>query len=470
MTSHQTDALESSAKRQCVTDVQSGTTTPANSDSPPEKTLLDVPKDVLLYKLLLRLPVKDVLAVRRSCRKLRDYCSVPKLWMRLRARDFDHHPTVPLPFDEQYRLCYRVAFLQRQYSSSRLLNRRHFWFGDNVQTNENGLQLFPLLSVAFNVIANMGTGSDLNAIIMMFKDNRKAEDMLRLVMVAKENFKVVRREAVEVIIDHGGDFTEPPVETRLRFSDGLYRAIEAGRADLVTLMLERTGCTLQKHHMELAVSSLGNEAIEVFGTLFDPTDERWLSHAILRPAMLNGDVEICRALITCGAKLCPEDGESSAWSQVIDEDKMNMVLDCGLDLNDDAYEIFVSLIIHCNRYAHDGDEGRRWPIIEKALKCGVDPHRMQLGLVVDSGNSGLVKLLLDNGADVHAGHPLVDAVRRGDTKTVRLLLDHGADVTTANDKGETPLGVAVAWRDYGIEAMLREKLPGASEEGEYIPE
>ena len=47
-----------------------------------------------------------------------------------------------------------------------------------------------------------------------------------------------------------------------------------------------------------------------------------------------------------------------------------------------------------------------------------------------SNNTEVVKLLLDNGADIHAlnDFPLRWASRYGRTDTVKLLLDHGANI------------------------------------------
>ena len=52
-----------------------------------------------------------------------------------------------------------------------------------------------------------------------------------------------------------------------------------------------------------------------------------------------------------------------------------------------------------------------------------------LQLTVLAGNTDLVKLLLEAGADTfNASVALQEAVHKDDMKTVNLLLDHGADV------------------------------------------
>jgi hypothetical protein len=73
--------------------------------------------------------------------------------------------------------------------------------------------------------------------------------------------------------------------------------------------------------------------------------------------------------------------------------------------------------------------------IRESLKYGANPN-----LPVHNGRVEVVRLLLDNGADVNGGTfiigtPLVVAAGEGHTEVVRLLLERGADICFKADGG-----------------------------------
>ena len=75
----------------------------------------------------------------------------------------------------------------------------------------------------------------------------------------------------------------------------------------------------------------------------------------------------------------------------------------------------------------------------------------------------LVPWLLDRGvsADCRMGAgsntPLMSAAADGDTSLVNLLLDFGADIEAINDCNERPLGFACSWRQFNAAQLLLER-------------
>lgn len=103
-------------------------------------------------------------------------------------------------------------------------------------------------------------------------------------------------------------------------------------------------------------------------------------------------------------------------------------------------------------------------------ECIIDDERNPLKeAVYQINNTNMVKLLLDNGADVNAcstcytGNngipPLIEAMYKGDLNynIVKLLLDHGADVNKCiTNTTASPLYLAIQKRHNNIAALLLE--------------
>jgi len=83
-----------------------------------------------------------------------------------------------------------------------------------------------------------------------------------------------------------------------------------------------------------------------------------------------------------------------------------------------------------------------------------------LHLAIDKGNTSVVKVLLELGADVNAATtqdeetPLLLATRKGDLEMVKLILDHKPDVTHRNVSGMTSLHVAYSLGQFDIASAL----------------
>ena len=99
------------------------------------------------------------------------------------------------------------------------------------------------------------------------------------------------------------------------------------------------------------------------------------------------------------------------------------------------------------------------------LKAGVTIEtkrkgRTALGTALRCGWLAAARQLLDQAADVETeieGERLLCcSVRRGDVSATRLLLEKGADARQKNDKGKSPLSIAVAGSRKAIVEMLLE--------------
>lgn len=103
--------------------------------------------------------------------------------------------------------------------------------------------------------------------------------------------------------------------------------------------------------------------------------------------------------------------------------------------------------------------------VKKAAAKGADVNRISRGrfplyLAIRNRSSGMVKLLLELGADINlVNHedfgktPLIYAIEKGDMKIIRILVEKGADVNAKDVDGETALDY-VAKDDFELRKYL----------------
>jgi len=85
-----------------------------------------------------------------------------------------------------------------------------------------------------------------------------------------------------------------------------------------------------------------------------------------------------------------------------------------------------------------------------------------LHLAALQGNLGIVKMLVDKGADINLGDnenspPIVNAALRNHPEIVKYMLDHGASATLKDDNQMTPMHFAAMGGDTQIMQMLLDK-------------
>jgi len=86
------------------------------------------------------------------------------------------------------------------------------------------------------------------------------------------------------------------------------------------------------------------------------------------------------------------------------------------------------------------------------------PDQTLLDWAVNNGNEGMVKVLLEDGADINAANedretPLYQASSEGHVEVIKLLLEKGADIQIANIWGDTPLHQA--WKVEIVKLLLK---------------
>jgi ankyrin repeat protein len=106
-------------------------------------------------------------------------------------------------------------------------------------------------------------------------------------------------------------------------------------------------------------------------------------------------------------------------------------------------------------------------ILKVLIENGANVHTMHNGWaalqrVAYDGHDSMVKLLLEHGADIEVneshGTPLFLASLKGHSAVVELLLDHDANVHTRNGNGETALLVAAKYNYDGAEKVAVARL------------
>lgn len=156
-------------------------------------------------------------------------------------------------------------------------------------------------------------------------------------------------------------------------------------------------------------------------------DDQWLQVALYGAAGIAGDPELTRMLLASGAD--PTDDPEGLHG--------NEVLYHACEFPDPTCAMLVI------------DAGCRQDLVD-----------YDLGRTLNFPNHEMVEMFCMHGARADAGHLHQAVWRRRPPRTVAVLLDAGAPIDAPDERGLTPLQVAVRWGEEAVAALLRER--GAS--------
>ncbi|KAJ7291164.1 ankyrin repeat-containing domain protein [Mycena rebaudengoi] len=249
--------------------------------------------------------------------------------------------------------------------------------------------------------------------------NNNGESLLIMISAAQDIQAEQRLNIVHLLLENGADINAG--------NNGALRAAsEAGYTDVIQVLLEH-GANINApgkdnvSALEAAISRDENLSDFMFPSFIDREMTRRLTHV--------------RFLLDNGADVhAGNNGALRAASKRGYKEIMQLLLENGANVNtaDD----------------HTGSA------LEAAACWDGSPERVLFGDSQDKKSAeatarrlGLVCLLLDKGADIHARNngALREAAKAGNTEVVQLLLKHGANVNAADEHTGSALEAAACW-------------------------
>ena len=273
-------------------------------------------------------------------------------------------------------------------------------------------------------------------------------------------------EQIRQLIDAGALRKLTDKEEKSFCRSPLYTAAQAGRADIVQLLLDVGAdvvdfvdngrydgydsgpCTA------LSVAALWGhtDVVQALIKAAEADEKRLDLEGALCSAVYAGNIDIIRQLLEAGAEVdCPRMwwrfkgqrfrrlARKETFMSLYKAESRDRINFLRWVRREDSYEETpLSLAI----------KTERWDIIDLLLDAGAEinlaahGHDTPLGLAARIGDTELMQHLIDRGADINgapdADTPLVSAAKDGCVESVRFLLDHGADVN-AEARDYTPL-------------------------------
>lgn len=224
---------------------------------------------------------------------------------------------------------------------------------------------------------------------------------------------------------------------------------------LIKLLL-RKKCSVRE--ADLRYAALGGNP-EIFN-LLHATKPKVDYTNILYSAAAGGSTEIISIIFKMEShnpKLQKE--RSHAMKAAIDKGNLKAVklfISTGTDINDERSD---PAIITAAKSGH-------LDIVQHLVSAGASVNTLDgysnspLTEAADNGHEPVVRYLLEQGADVnHVCNSwnmtaLLWACLRGNTGIVKVLLEKGANINAKNDKGKSPLGIALEHQRYETAAFL----------------
>lgn len=200
----------------------------------------------------------------------------------------------------------------------------------------------------------------------------------------------------------------------------------------------------------------------------DPNAKGSSGSRVLRDAAVRGQTSVVRALLEKGAD--PNAKDEVGMTALLhaaergDSAVLEALLDKGADPNATDRYGQPALIVAAER----GDEAG----VRALLRKGADPKAVArfspmggtgadtaLKRAAAKGSTGVVRALLDNGAEIDGkgssgDTALMIAARAGREAVVRLLVEKGADIDARNQDGQSALGIAEASKRAAIVQIL----------------
>jgi cytohesin len=243
-------------------------------------------------------------------------------------------------------------------------------------------------------------------------------------------------------------------DANTRDHDGLtalmYAAMYAG-ADCVELLLARGADPNAKSDSNLTALMLAVDHVEKVRLLLAKGAEvnarsKQGHTALSIAAGRTGTVEVIKALLGRGAEL-PAINVLGAAARSGDVQVVKLLLEKGADPND-RNNAGGAPPMSAKRASERSKGGPRTQAIA-LFGLTADVGGTPLMYAASTGNTDVVKLLIDKGADINARNngdwtALMLAAQTGALDTVRLLLEKGADANAANEDGYTALMCAAA--------------------------
>jgi ankyrin repeat protein len=258
--------------------------------------------------------------------------------------------------------------------------------------------------------------------------NAKDEHGRPVLVLAAESDRRGRTKMVKLLLEKGADVNAKDQSGRTP----LMKATETGSLEMVKLLLdkgadvnvkdERGETALKRAYRNTAIAELLlNKGADV-----NSADKSGVT--ALMTAAESGYLKTAQLLLARGAQLNARDEKGRTALEHAGNHRPVVVLLSGAKSGNLAVAAMMGNTAEVQRFLKEGAN----------VNAKDDHGQTALILAVELGRLEVVKLLLDEGADVNLGKPLMYAADKGNVEIARLLLDRGADV---NAKG--PFGTAL---------------------------